>query len=356
MLPYMHPYICSVYRPPVYCKTALGHWVIKASPLLALSARMENTVLRHNVPAIRSERHVLSYRADQPELPDSRQLTMENTRAVVFDVGSDSIRAGHAGEAGPTYTTPTLVNMTQHNSTTTTHHPASGFVGSDASADDAPTVSPVRNGVITHWEAMERLWERAFCQLNVPSEKHAVLLSDPPLGPRTQREKLAEVMFETFCVPGLHVENQSVLSVYSSGRTSGLVVGSGTGCTYATPVHEGVYLPSATCCADYAGNSLDLHLRTLLQESGREIPEDRPVVTDIKKKCYVSADIHTENLKIHHPMDYVLPDGRKIKLGHERFLVPEALFQPSGMGSREPGLATLVMNCLNMCEVEAFSC
>ncbi|XP_012669796.1 actin-like protein 7A [Clupea harengus] len=271
---------------------------------------------------------------------------MKSTRAVVFDVGSGSVRAGLAGEPAPTCVIPSLAKMTHHSSSA---RPRSGFVGADI-AVDAPTVCPVRNGIITDWAAIEWVWECAFRNLNAPPERHAVLLSDPPQSPRTNREKLAEVLFETFCVPALYVENQSVLSVYSCGRTSGLVVESGEGCSYATPVHEGFYLPSNTCRVDYAGSSLDRYLRTLLRQSGTEIADD--ATDDIKQKCcYVTPDLDMELHKDDSHVEHVLPDGQRVQLGRERFLCPEALFQPSALGSRESGLPTLVMNCLNMCDI-----
>ncbi|XP_076144138.1 actin-like protein 7A [Alosa pseudoharengus] len=274
---------------------------------------------------------------------------MKSTKAVVFDVGSSSVRAGLAGDPAPSCVIPSRVKMTRHGSSA---RPRSSFVGA-ATGVDAPAVFPVRNGIITDWDAMEWMWERAFRELNTPPERHAVLLSDPPLSPLTNREKLAEVMFETFCVPALYVENQSVLSMYSCGQTSGLVVESGEGCSYATPVHEGFYLPSNTCRVDYSGSSLDRYLRALLRDSGIEIAEDSAAATeDIKVKCcYVAPDLDMELLKGESQVEHVLPDGQRIQLGRERFICPEALFQPRALDSREPGLHTLVMNSLNMCDI-----
>ncbi|XP_062405559.1 actin-like protein 7A [Sardina pilchardus] len=239
--------------------------------------------------------------------------------------------------------------MTRHSSSA---RPRSRFIAADTRAD-APAVFPVRNGIITDWDAMEWLWERTFRELNILPERHAVLLSDPPLSPRTNREKLAEVTFETFRVPALYVENQSVLSMYSCGQTSGLVVESGEGCSYATPVHEGFYLPGNTCRVDYAGSSLDRYLRTLLRDTGIESAEDVATATeDVKVKCcYVTPDLDAELRKGDSNVEHVLPDGQRIQLGNERFVCPEALFQPSALDSREPGLHTLAMNSLNMCDV-----
>lgn len=46
-------------------------------------------------------------------------------------------------------------------------------------------------------------------------------------------------MFETFNVPSFYVSIQAVLSLYSSGRTTGLVLDSGDGVTHCVPIFEG---------------------------------------------------------------------------------------------------------------------
>ena len=60
-----------------------------------------------------------------------------------------------------------------------------------------------------------------------------VMLTDTPLNPKGNREQLAEVMFETFKVPGFYVASQAVLSLFASGRTRGIVVEAGEGVTHA---------------------------------------------------------------------------------------------------------------------------
>lgn len=59
------------------------------------------------------------------------------------------------------------------------------------------------------------------------------------MNPQRNRERAAEIFFETFNVPALHIQMQAVLSLYSSGRTTGVVVDSGDGVTHVVPIFEG---------------------------------------------------------------------------------------------------------------------
>ena len=74
---------------------------------------------------------------------------------------------------------------------------------------------------------MERIWQYIYSkeQLQTFSEEHPVLLTEAPLTPRRNREKSAEIFFETFNVPALFVSLQAVLSLYATGRTNGVVLG-----------------------------------------------------------------------------------------------------------------------------------
>ncbi len=83
-------------------------------------------------------------------------------------------------------------------------------------------------GVIMNWDDMERIWHHTFYnELRVAPEEHPVLVTEAPLNPKANREKMIQLMFETFNVPACYVAIQSVLSMYAAGRLTGLTVESG---------------------------------------------------------------------------------------------------------------------------------
>ena len=83
--------------------------------------------------------------------------------------------------------------------------------------------------------------------------QHPVLLTEAPLNPTKNREKAAELFFENFNVPALFISIQAVLSLYASGRTTGVVLDSGDGVTHAVPIYEGFAMPHAIQRIDLAG-------------------------------------------------------------------------------------------------------
>jgi actin-related protein len=217
---------------------------------------------------------------------------------------------------------------------------------------------PIKSRVVENWDDMEKLWEHTFHnELHVAPEDQCVLLTEPALNPKANREKTLEIMFETFDVPGMQLSRQPVLALYGSGRSSGVVVDIGHDRASTLPVYQGYSLPHAVHHLDIGGKQLTDFLTMILAESGHSAAAaaDRDVVRDIKEKlCFVSLDYKADSADTASVVskDYELPDGKTISLGKERFRAAEALFDPSLAGVAGDGICTMVNESISKCEVD----
>lgn len=219
--------------------------------------------------------------------------------------------------------------------------------------------SPIRNGIIADWDDMEKIWDHTFTnELRVAPEEHPIFTTDAYQNPKENREKMMQIMFETFNAPAFFVCLQPVLSLYAAGRASGIVLDSGDGVSCVVPVHGGFALPQATLRCNVTGGDLTNYLGTLLTERGHTLDTvgDREIFRDIKEShCYVATDFEQEmktavSSSATLKKVYKLPDGQAITIDKERFRLPEALFDPSLAGIDGEGIHKTAQRAIQLCD------
>mmetsp|Transcript_2424 Transcript_2424/g.3535 ORF Transcript_2424/g.3535 Transcript_2424/m.3535 type:complete len:422 (-) Transcript_2424:90-1355(-) len=275
--------------------------------------------------------------------------------ACVIDNGTGYTKMGFAGNDTPQYIIPTA---TAHkHSTAIGEGKRDGlddldfYIGNEAlqMASSHQVGYPIRHGLIEDWDNMERMWQQCiFKYLKCEPEEHYFMLTEPPLNTPENREFTAEIMFETFNVPGLYIAVQAVMalaaswtSIAASQRTlTGTVIDSGDGVTHVIPVAEGYVMGSCIKHIPLAGRDMTQFVMNLLRDRKEDVPPEDllDVARRIKEEhCYVSNDIAKEfNKYDQDPNKYfrMYRGERKngttyeAQVGYERFLGPEIFFNP----------------------------
>lgn len=273
---------------------------------------------------------------------------------IVIDNGSGILKAGFAGDQTPKINFVNYIGRPKHTRVMTGGLETDIFLGGQAEEYRGllNIRYPMDHGIIKDWNDMEKIWHHVYSkhQLNSNPEEHPVLLTEAPLNPRKNREKAAEIFFETFGVPALYISMQAVLSLYSTGRTTGVVLDSGDGVTHSVPIFEGFALPHSVMRNDIAGREVTKYLKLLLRKEGFNFntTAEFEIVKNIKERaCYLSVNpVKEETQSQQEKFSYQLPDGQTVELGSSCYRAPELLFRPDLVGDESEGIHEILANSI----------
>lgn len=278
---------------------------------------------------------------------------------VVIDNGTGYTKAGYAGNVEPNFIVPTLIaNPLENQRSGANIRNSEGLgdldfhIGNEAqkNASSYQINYPIKHGLIENWDNMEKMWQRTiFKYMKCEPEDHYFLLTEPPLNTPENREYTAEVMFETFNVPGLYIAVQAILALAASWTSralsertlTGTVIDAGDGVTHVIPVADGYVIGSSIKHIPLAGRDVTNFISGMLRDRKEPIPpEDILLVSkSIKERhCYTCPDLVKEFTKYDNdPEKYFRTfEGThhrtkqqwKCDVGYERFLGPEVFFSP----------------------------
>lgn len=287
----------------------------------------------------------------------------DEPKPLVIDNGSGVVKAGYGGDEQPSSVFPSIIAYPKQKGIIVGgNNDKDFFVGDEAQQKRGvcKVKYPIAHGMIEDWDDMKKIWAHTFYnELRETPSDHPVMLTEAPLNPKANREQMCKIMFEEYDVPSMYIQIQAVLSLYSAGRTTGIVVDSGDGVTHTVPIFEGYQIPHAIDKILLAGRDLtDFMVRILKDDNYNfETSAERETVRDMKEKmCYVADDYEAELKKASETSEleksYTLPDGNICKFAVQRFKCPEYLFQPELGGKELKGVHKLTFDSIMTCDLD----
>ena len=275
---------------------------------------------------------------------------------IIIDLGTGYCKSGFSTDEIPSSIISCLVGKPKYASGRVGFDKKKFFVGKEASAISGVLNinNPVSEGVINNWDDIEKLLGYIFSsELKIDPNEYNILLTETPMNPKENKEKLAQIMFENFNVQRCYIALESLLSLFSAGKDIGISVDIGDGISSFVPIYYGCSLPYAIIRSNVAGRLLTKYLNELLEKKGYNFSTmaEKEIIKDIKEKgCYISNDNYENELKNIDNFLYELPDGNKIELKEERIKCPEVLFNPSIINNNDKNVSQNCYEAVEKCD------
>ena len=277
---------------------------------------------------------------------------------IIIDIGSCYCKAGFSGEWEPRAVFPTCVGYPKYAMGMIDEYndKKNYFIGTDAEYKRGVLKLnyPIEKGCVNNWDNMEKIIGHIFTnELRAAPEEHNVMITEAPNNQRENREKIAQIMFETFNVPCLYIANQSPLSLHSAGKFDGISVDLGE-VSKIVPVFDGFPISFATEKLNIGGQDLTEYLTKLLIEVyyRPKTESQKELVKVIKEKCCYVALNFEEEVKNVETYEYELPDDTHIYIKDQRIRCPEVLFKPTMLGEEGDGIGQICYNAIQKCDID----
>ncbi|MHA2391686.1 MAG: hypothetical protein ACXAEX_06930 [Promethearchaeota archaeon] len=258
---------------------------------------------------------------------------------VIIDIGSAYVKVGFAGEPGPRFVFPCITGTEKYKSVMVDVNARSIYVGNDVSRMRGvlKIKHPIERGAIMDWDSFYEILNYIFYSLlrieNLSD--YPVFYCESPFMNRETKEYIARLLFETHRIRSLIMMPTPLLSLFSVGLTTGLVIESGDGLTWVSPIVNGKMIDHSVQKLPIAGVDVNHNLKNLLMREGVNIASSAAdeIIQDIKEKnCYFVLDPNNPP-RTNEKFNFSMPDGSTISIAdYILYQAPDVLFNPGMLG------------------------
>jgi len=288
-------------------------------------------------------------------------MSQNLNKQIIIDLGSSEIKAGFLGNPPEIKRLPNIIgeNLCKINpSIINKPH----YISSECEQyySDLSIRNPIQRGNFLNEDDIPLIFEYIFSQLGLNLEQikeHPLLITEPLNNKYSNSENISQILFEKMNIPALIFAKQPLLSLISTGYSTGIVLESGSDITQSCVSYEGYLIENSCLRFDYGGKDVSNTLNILLKQRNSDINyinffDDIKVLNDIKEKqCYIKTlkDDNEDFVSVHS--EYILPDGSKLNLQDEKILAPEILFNNKLIFQEYFPFHEMVINSIDKCDV-----
>ena len=288
-------------------------------------------------------------------------MSQNLNKQIIIDLGSSEIKAGFLGNPPEIKRLPNIIgeNLCKINPSIINkpHYISSEC---DQYYSDLSIRNPIQRGNFINEDDIPLIFEYIFSQLGLNLEQikeHPLLITEPLNNKYSNSENISQILFEKMNIPALIFAKQPLLSLISTGYSTGIVLESGSDITQSCVSYEGYLIENSCLRFDYGGKDVSNTLNILLKQRNSDINyinffDDIKVLNDIKEKqCYIKTlkDDNEDFVSIHS--EYILPDGSKLNLQDEKILAPEILFNNKLIFQEYFPFHEMVINSIDKCDI-----
>ena len=289
---------------------------------------------------------------------------------IIIDLGSSEIKAGLSGEEKPSVKFKSYLGEPKFKKVFSPLYKNPEmkvqYIGEDCFKNIGlkKIRHPINHGIITNDQDIMPIFNHIYSKLGINTDErreHPLIITEPLLNPYSNREKIANSLFDYIGIPSIFFASQPILSLFSTSATTGIILESGEGVSQSCIIYEGYSLPNTYERYDFGGGDVTEYLKLAMKKKGYQLfnSNEYRLISDMKEKyCFFlpqKYNLNVENVKKalnSKKINYYLPDGITVTLGDERILASEILFNPELIGKEYLGLSDIIFSSINKAEIQ----
>ena len=287
-------------------------------------------------------------------------MSQDLKKPIIIDLGSSEIKAGFFDNSSPTIRFKNIIgdSLSKRNkSLLNKEH----YISSECDKyyNDLTIRYPIQRGVFIKEDDIQLVFEYILTKLGLNTQQmkeHPLLVTEPINNKLSNSEKISEILFEKMNIPSLIFAKQPLLSLISTGYSTGVVLESGSDITQSCVSYEGYLIENSFYRYDYGGKDVSSILKILIKQNNPKfncnILDNIKVLNEIKEKqCYIKTLKDENEDFVSIPSEYILPDGSKLVLNDEKILAPEILFNNKLIFGEYLTFHEMVINSINKVDI-----